>query len=340
MQYGVWMFCNTDMKKILITTVPFGDKNVTPIELLNSVNVSYTLNPIGRKLTEDELCQLIPDFNILIAGTEKISKKVLRHASKLELISRVGVGLDSVDLMFARKKNISVSYTPEAPVAAVADLTIGLMISLLRSIHLSNLNMHQDSWKRYFGKRITECVIGVVGAGRIGLEVIRLLNGLGVKKILLHEICPIKKMLGDNLIEFVTKQELLSRSDIITLHIPGAICNIDFINSSEIDLMKHDAYLINTSRGGVVNEFAIFDALSKGRISGAAIDVFVDEPYKGRLSSLNNCILTSHMGSMSYDCRARMEIEATQEVIRFINGEPLRSIVPAEEYEQQKMGIG
>ena len=127
--------------KVLITTVPFGQVENKPLKDLKSNNIEYVINPLNRKLQPGELAELIDDFDVIIAGTEEIDKKVFDKAKKLKFISRVGIGLDSVDLNYARKKGIRVSYTPDAPAPAVAELTIGLMISLIRSVNMSNLNI-------------------------------------------------------------------------------------------------------------------------------------------------------------------------------------------------------
>ena len=142
------------MLKVLVTTVPFGETNKLPLELMENISVDVTINPLNRKLTEIELSDLIEEFDILVAGTEPITKKVLQKATRLKLISRVGIGVDNVDLNEAKKRNILVAYTPDAPAPAVAELTIGLMLSLLRSIHISNHLMHNGEWKRIFGRRI------------------------------------------------------------------------------------------------------------------------------------------------------------------------------------------
>ena len=178
------------MPKILITTIPFADKNNLPLELLKSVGAEVTINPIGRKLKEEELVELVGDYDILIAGTEPITSKVLHKAKKLKLISRVGIGLDSVDLAEAKKRGILVSYTPDAPAPAVAELTMGLMLSLLRNIHLSNIEMHRGQWYRYFGRRIPEITIGVIGVGRIGGGVLRRLSSFGTPRTLVNDIFP------------------------------------------------------------------------------------------------------------------------------------------------------
>lgn len=319
------------MGKILITTVPFGLNNTYPLDLLNQTKFEYVLNPIGRKLREAELMELIPDFDVIIAGTEQISSKVLGNAKNLKLISRVGVGLDGVDLLTAQSMGIKVSYTAEAPAPAVADLTVGLMFSLLRSLHVVNLKMHRGEWDRIFGRRLSEVTIGIVGAGRIGSKVIDLLSAITNKKILVNDDREIKESYTN--VSYVDKKELLMRSDVVSIHIPLTLESYDLIKHEELMMMKSGSLLINTSRGGIVNERDLIKVLKSGHLAGAAIDVFEEEPYYGELSKIDNCLLTSHMGSMSVDCRARMEIEATEEAIRFLEGAPLINIVPEEEYK-------
>ena len=133
------------MPKVLITTVPFGDKDRLPLVLLENAGLEYMINPFNKKITEDQLAEIIPDFDAIIAGTEPITEKVLNRASNLKLISRVGIGLDSVDLIAAQKRDIKVSYTPDAPSLAVAELTLGLMLSLLRSVHVSNTQCTKET---------------------------------------------------------------------------------------------------------------------------------------------------------------------------------------------------
>ena len=171
------------MKKVLITTVPFGDKNRLPLELLESAGVEYLINPLKKKLTEDELLEIVTDFDIIIAGTEQITSKVMDRARNLKMISRVGIGLDSVDLLAAEERGIKVCFTPDAPAPAVAELTIGLMLSLLRSTHVANAELHRGEWVRHFGRRIPEITIGIIGVGRIGQRVLRRLSSFGTPRV-------------------------------------------------------------------------------------------------------------------------------------------------------------
>lgn len=324
--------------RVLITTVPFGEQNRTPINLLNQNNVDYFLNPYNRKFSENELLELIKDFDIVIAGTDKFSKKILNEAKKLKFISRVGIGLDSLDLLEIKSKGIKVSFTPDAPSPAIAELTIGMMLTLLRSTHLSNIKMHKGDWYRTMGRSISQITVGLIGVGRVGLKIINYLNNFGPPKILANDISnDVKKM---NLpVNWVDKEIILKESDLVTLHLPLTNATKNLIKQEQLFSMKKDAIIINTSRGGIINENDLYYVMKSGHLSGAAIDVFEEEPYKGSLKEIERCLLTSHIGSMSKDCRARMEIEATEEVLRFIKGENLLSLVPKEEYLAQEDGL-
>ena len=320
---------------VLISTWPFGEIEKAPLNILGSLGVNYTLNPFERKMKEEELAELIGNYEILIAGTEPITSTVLAHAKNLKLICRVGIGLDSVDLVEARNRNIAVSYTPDAPSAAVTELTIGLIFTLLRFVHTANIRMHQRKWNRFFGKRLADASVGVIGAGRIGTRVAECLSSLGCREILIHDCIDERQMSRPPNIKKSTKREILSNADVISLHVPRTVDTIGLIGEKEIAMMRKDAFLINTARGGIVNERALIEALSAERIAGAAIDVFEDEPFTGELATFDSCILTSHMGSMSVDCRARMEVEATEEAQRWILGIPLLQPVPDVEYQSQ-----
>lgn len=327
------------MPKVLITTVPFGEKNRLPIEQLEAAGIEYVINPLGRKLKEDELAEMVTDFDVLIAGTELITDKVMSGASRLKLISRVGIGLDGVDLLSAERRGIKVSYTPDAPAPAVAELTIGLMLSLLRSVHVANAQMHRGEWLRHFGRRIPEVTIGIIGVGRIGGRVLRRLAGFGSPRILVNDIHPDQKVAPELKLEWVDKEEIYRQADVISLHVPLTIQTKNMIRLEHLLQMKPDAMIINTSRGGIINEQDLAQVLGSGHLSGAAVDVFEQEPYTGALAQIERCLLTSHMGSMSVDCRTRMEIEATEEAVRFLSGKPLQGLVPSGEYEVQRRGL-
>jgi D-3-phosphoglycerate dehydrogenase len=327
------------MAKALITTVPFGDKNRLPLELLEAAGIQYLINPHNTRLTEEQLADLVTDFDVIIAGTEKITDKVMARATQLKLISRVGVGLDSVDLMAAKQRGIRVSYTPEAPAPAVAELTLGLMLTLLRSVHVSNGQMHQGKWQRIFGRRLAETTIGVIGVGRIGTRVLRRTRSFGTPRILVNDLAPNYELSREFKLDWVTKEQIYGEADIITLHLPLTRLTKNMIRRDQLMSMKGDAMIINTARGGIINEHDLSEVMKAGHLSGAAIDVFEHEPYVGPLAAIDRCLLTAHMGSMSVDCRTRMEIEATDEAVRFLTGKPLASEVPQVEYDVQSQGL-
>jgi D-3-phosphoglycerate dehydrogenase len=319
-------------RRVLISTAPFCEIDPGPMEALRKAGLAACVNPLGRRLREDDLAEVIAPFGALVAGTEPITRRVMERAPHLKLIARVGIGLDNVDLAAARERGIRVTYTPEAPAPAVAELTVGLMLAVLRHIPLVDRQMRNGVWHRLMGRRLSECTVGVVGVGRIGGRVIRHLMGAfpGIR-ILASDIAPDRTM--DPGVRWVGKEELWREADVVTLHVPLTPETRSLVSAETIEKMKPSAILVNTSRGGVVNERDLADALRSGRLAGAAVDVFDREPYSGELTSINRCVLTSHMGSMSRDCRARMEQEAVDEVVRFVQGLPPRQPVPKMEYD-------
>jgi len=206
-------------------------------------------------------------------------------------------------------------------------------------VHVSNSQMHQGSWYRYFGRRLGEITVGLIGLGRIGTRVLKMLNGFGTPKILLNDIAPNSELDREFNIEWASKEKIYKEADVISLHLPLTNLTKYLIRKEQLFQMKSDAILINTSRGGIINEQDLYEAMQSEHLSGAAIDAFEKEPYDGSLKEVERCLLTAHMGSMSADCRKRMEVESTEEVIRFLNGKMLEGVVPQNEYDVQRMGL-
>lgn len=319
-------------RRVLVTTVPFCDVDRRPLEALEKAGAAVLVNPLGRRLQEEDLIRLIPEFGLMVAGTEPITERVMAAAPHLRLIARVGIGLDNVDLAAARRRNIRVTYTPDAPAPAVAELTLGLMLAVLRHIAAADRQMRNGVWSRLMGRRLSELTVGVVGVGRVGRGVIRHLNGgFPGGRVLAHDLAPTTEALPGPL-RWVDLPTLLAESDVVTLHVPLTPATRNLIDRRALARMKPGAVLINTARGGVVHEGDLAEALRGGVLGGAAVDVFEREPYSGELATLPRCLLTSHMGSMSQDCRLRMEREAVEEVVRFCRGEAPMSPVPEDEY--------
>jgi len=295
---------------ISVTTSSFVEFSPEPLDLLRKREIKFKVNTLGRKLADAEILQFCLGSSGIIAGTETYSRQTLINLPGLKAISRCGVGMDNVDLIAARELGIRVVNTPDAPTQAVAELTIGLIFGLLRKISLSDRQLRNGIWKKHMGSLIQGKNIGIIGFGRIGKKVAELLAAFGVI-IAYYDINPqikhsayLKKELKD----------LLGWADIISLHCsakPGSA----IIGPEEIRLIKRGALLLNLSRGGILDEEALYDALLAEKLSGAALDTFSQEPYQGKMAKLDNVILTPHIGSYAKESRIAMELEAVKNLL-------------------------
>ena len=321
--------------RVLITTSPFAETDQAALRLLEAEGISYDLNPFGRRLREMEVRDLIGPYEVLIAGTEPITEAVLDRAPGLRLIAHTGIGLDNIPLATARGRSIAVTYTPSAPSPAVAEFTIGQMLALLRGTARADRGMRQGIWNRWVGRRISGLTVGVVGVGRVGRLVIRHLQTFTPARILANDLIEDEQFGRLNGVVWTDKETIFRDADIITLHVPLTRQTRHMIGAREFEIMKPDAILINTARGGIVNEHSLAAALGARPSFSAAVDVFEEEPYTGGLTALSNCLLSCHMASCTRDCRLQMELEAASEVVRYFRGEPFLTPVPEAEYRLQ-----
>jgi D-3-phosphoglycerate dehydrogenase len=300
--------------KILTSPSSFGQVGKEPFEMLEQAGFEVINNPYGRKLTEDEAIELAKDCIGIVAGVETLNARVLDALPNLKVISRVGIGMDSIDLPYAKEKGIVVRNTPDGPTRAVAELTLAMTLSLLRKIPQADASLKNKIWKKQTGNLILNKVIGVVGLGRIGRLVSELFRGIGNPVIGYDPYANAEwaEKTGVKLVDFNT---VLSDADIVTLHVPGNEDKSPVISEKELALLKKTALLINISRGGIVDEDALFTALSTKQIAGAAVDVFVEEPYAGPLTELDNIVLTPHLGSYAEEGKLLMEIEAVKNLL-------------------------
>ena len=319
------------MAKIFISTYPFCRSDDTPGRLLKEAGHEIVINPYSRKLKPEEVVDLAMDCDGVVAGTEELLPLVEKSKS-LKIIARVGVGLDSVPLEMCKSKGIKVAFTPDAVTPAAAELTIALILNVIRKVSEADRELRKHGWSRPYGTRIGSSVVGIIGLGRIGSSVARILTSFKPPEILVYDIadCSAKiaeiSKMGVN-IRQVERKYLFENSDIVTLHVPRDDGTINSVSTNEFGLMKNSAYLINAARGGIVDESALLAALQSGDIAGAAIDVFEEEPYDGPLLSIENILLTQHMGSCSNDCRADMEREACEDIVNYFSGKPLNAEV-------------
>lgn len=301
------------MKNIFISTSSFDLSNFdeTDLNTLRGAGVSIRTNPVGRKLTEDEAIENLRDNVIgLIAGLEPLNARVLDAAPSLKAIARVGIGLDTVDLAAAKARGIEVFNTPEPPAQAVAELTIGHILGMLRNISRVDRAIRGGEWKGQFGQLLAGKTVGVVGYGRIGRKVTELLVPFGVNVIAHDPITP-----NASGVRFVDLSTLLATSDIVTLHVPYTMDNHHMIGEREIAAMKKSAFLVNIARGGLIDEDALRSSLISGHLAGAALDCFEVEPYAGPLKDLDNVVMTAHMGTYATETRGQMEREAAKQLV-------------------------
>lgn len=297
--------------QILISTSTFNLDNFSELAEIHKAGIEVKLNPFKMRLTEDQVTELLGTNTIgLIAGLETLNKKVLAAATSLRVIARVGTGLDSVDLAAAAKLEITVLNTPDAPASAVAELTIGHILSLLRNIASTDRQIRNNIWQGQMGSLLETKTIGIVGFGRIGQRVANLVSAFGAKVIVSDPYSQTQDY------ENCALDELCQKVDILTLHIPHADTTHHIIDARQIQLMKRGSFIINISRGGLIDEDALLQALQSGHIAGAALDCFEQEPYFGPLSKLENVQMTAHMGTYARETRDRMEREASELLVR------------------------
>jgi D-3-phosphoglycerate dehydrogenase len=325
------------VRRVLITTSPFGEVDPQPFRLLEQAKIAYTMNPFKRKLREEELADLIGPYEVVIAGTEPITEAVLNRAPHLRLIAHTGIGLDNIPLAALRARGIAVTYTPSAPSPAVAELVVAQMLALLRQTPQADRGMREGVWDRRIGRRLGLLTVGVIGVGRVGRLVVERLKGWS-PRILTNDLKIDNEFSKQTGCLWVDKETIYREADIVTLHVPLTRATRHMIGKRELQMMKPEGILLNTSRGGIVNEAALADALRQRPSFCAAVDVFEKEPYSGELSGLENCLLSCHMGSCTRDCRLQMETEAVQEVIRYFRGDRLQTPVPEDEYVLQAEG--
>jgi len=282
------------------------------------------------KIPQAELTAQIGDYDVLIVrSATKVTKEVIDAGKKLKIIARGGVGLDNVDVEYAKSKGITVFNTPKASSRAVAELAIAHAYALSRNLHSSNCEMPGGDFKslkkKYeAGVQLRGKTFGIVGFGRIGQEVAKIAIGMGMK-VLAHDPYVSEAEIGLTFVGFddftfnikvqtVSLDKLLRESDYITFHIPGG----NLIGVDELNKMKKGVYLINTARGGVINEKALIDALNSGKVAGAGMDVFDNEPTPmPELINHPNVSCTPHIGAATHEAQAYIGLELADKIIEF-----------------------
>jgi D-3-phosphoglycerate dehydrogenase len=285
--------------------------NFAQAKSLHDAGISIEVNPHGRRLSEDEVAELVAtDVIAILAGLEPLTDRVLSNAKSLRVIARCGTGLDSVDLQAASRLGIDVFNTPDAPTQAVAELTIAHMLNSLRHISTTDSNMRSGKWTPTMGSLLATKTVGLIGVGRIGSAVAKLAQAFGARVIGFDPVVS-----SHNSVELLSLDEVLNLADIVSLHVPINDQTHHIVNASAISRMKPGSIVVNVSRGGLIDESALHDALKSQHLSGAALDCFEDEPYSGPLLQIPGVHVTAHMGSYARETRDLMEVEASTNLV-------------------------
>lgn len=300
--------------KVLITTSSFDTEHNFAIANLRRNGYEIVVNPFGRRLTETEAEELVGKHRPvgMIAGVESLSARVLEAAQGLRALARCGTGIDNVDLATASRLEIKVSNTPDAPTQPVAELTLGLILSVVRHIVLADRSLRSGIWTQPRGQLLCGKTVGLIGFGRIGRRVEQLLRPFEVRVV----VCDPAYQGDVPGVVASSLRKLLEAADVVSLHVSVSSGTRHLLGEEEIGLLKPSAVLINTARGGLIDEVALCSALEAGRLGGAGIDVYEEEPYSGPLRLLDNVVLTCHMGTSALEARALMEAEASANLVR------------------------
>ena len=295
--------------KIALATSTFAQYSDVPLAILREAEYEYVLNPYGRKLTEDEAISLLHGCVGVVAGTEPLTERLMESLPGLKVISRCGSGMDNVDVAAAEKQRIAVLNTPYGPTLAVAELTLSYALGLLRRVNQMDRELRAGVWKKRMGNTLKGKKLGIIGFGRVGRAVAEVFAPLGVEVAFNDPVAEsdvyVKMGVGD----------LLAWVDILTFNCStiGGECSL--FTTEQLRTMKPGSWVINASRGGIVDEDALYEMLKSGHLGGAAMDVFEKEPYDGPLTEMDNVILTPHIGSYAMESRIQMEIDAVGNLI-------------------------
>ena len=290
-------------------------------EILEKNGLKVTYEP---EITPEQIAEKIGNFQVVVVRSRtKLSRELIEKADKCKIIARVGVGLDNIDQVAAKEKNIRVINAVEGAITAVAELVIGLMLSMAREITRADREIRNGNWikKELMGSELKGKYLGIIGLGNIGKRLGRLTRALNMN-IIGYDVIPIDEEFSKEVgLMKADLDTLLSSADYVSLHVPLLDSTHHMINAEKLKLMKNTARIINTSRGGVIDEDALYNSLKEGNIAGAALDVFEVEPATGnKLTTLPNFIATPHMGAQTKEAQLLAANIIAEKIIQVLRG--------------------
>lgn len=315
--------------RVLVTPTSYGVNDPSLRTQLEAEVGEVIYNSSGKPLSSSQIKEILPGVNGYIAGLDNIDRSALETADQLMVIARYGVGVDAVDVEAAREKNIIVTNTPGANSGSVAELTIGLMISLLRNIPGAVQATKTGEWPRMRGISLDGKVIGLVGFGAIGRHVAQRLKGFNCQVVAFDPVAD-EELAAKLDVDLLSLDELIGIADLLSLHCPVTSETRAMVDAAFLQKMKSGSYLINTARGELVNEKAMYSAIKSGKLRGAALDVFSQQPPEADnpLLGLPQVIATPHMGSHTDGAADAMGWGALNDCLAVLRGEePLHRVI-------------
>ena len=303
-------------RSVYVAVSQFCEGDDSPRRALLDAGFSIEENRLGRRLREGELVAGVGRADAVIAGVEPYTAAVLEALPQVKCISRVGVGMDAIDLDAAKRRGIAILNTPDEVAEPVAQLTVAFILALARRLPDYGVSMREGHWKRQAGALLSEWTIGLVGFGRIGRAVERCLRPFAPGVVVADPELRRQDMPPG--VELVSLDDLLRKADLVSLHAARPSSSGPLLSEEKIHLMKRGACVVNTARGYLIDEVALIRALESGHVAAAALDVYENEPYSGPLAKLPQVLCTPHIGTLTNASRRAMELKAAVNVVDFL----------------------
>lgn len=304
--------------KIAVTSPSFSKNSLLKEEIYHYFS-DVKLNLDGIRFNKHDFIKFVHDAEAIIVGLEDIDDVILSQLPKLKIIAKYGVGLNNIDLEACKKRNIRIGWTGGVNRLSVAEMTLGYMLMLCRNLYVTSNELKQGVWNKSGGFQLSGKTIGIIGIGYIGKELVRLLKPFECT-ILVNDIIDQSDYCTQHKLIEVSKEELYTRSDIVTIHTPLDTNTQSMINLNVFKQMKKDAFILNSARGGIINESDLKYALQNALIAGAAIDAYIEEPPTDmELLKLPNLICTPHIGGNAKEAIESMGMSAISHVREYFN---------------------
>jgi len=325
------------MKIKVLVSDPLGERGIKILKKENGIQVD-----VKTGLKADELCKIIGQYDaIVVRSGTKLTAAVLAHAKRLRMIGRAGVGIDNVDLEVATRKGIVVMNTPEGNTISTCEHTLSMLMALARNIPQAHMSVKKGEWdrKRFMGTELNGKTLGVIGLGRIGRQICVRATAFGMTALGFDPYVSVENFKQAS-VELVPFEVLLKRADFITVHVPLTIQTKKLLSKKEFRLMKSGVRILNCARGGIIDEKALLDAIESGKVAGAALDVFENEPPKGNpLVKSDKVIVTPHLGAATQEAQENVAVTVAQQIVDALMDRGIRNAINVPSLDPASMRV-